>query len=484
MEPITSVDLVNIYLDEIERHNGYLKAVICTAPRKGLEQQASQLDEARRAGRLRSRLHGIPILIKDNVATHPSLGMETTAGALALRGSKPKCNADIVDKLIDAGAIIIGKANLSELGFFKGEGLPCGWSMVGGQTQSAYVRGGVQPDDTPGGHSNPTGSSSGSAVAVSAGLCPVSIGTETAGSLVEPSSRAALYTIRATPGLIQQKGIVPLSSLFDTAGPITKSVVDLADLMDILVNGPSTDNLERSYRSYITKSWADIGVAAVNPSIWKLPESFCRPVPAIDEQLVAEYERAYRKIESLARNFRGNVPLPTTEALQMNDGPAFKKVCDESKVRSLEELVAFNKAHPGEQTFPSNSQQSFLEAGLNHKWTDKDVNEALTFMRRVARDEGIDKILQDSGADVIIGPANSGLPTIAAAAGYPIATLPLGYADYNGRPFGLAAIARAHQEGTLIRLQSAWEVTFEPRFQVPKSQRFWPSDEKVIQHHS
>lgn len=165
--------------------------------------------------------------------------MDTTCGSLALVGSITPGNARIIDRLVDAGAIILGKASLSEWAYFKGEGIPCGWNAVLGQGQSPYVRGGWQPNDTPLGHSTPGGSSSGSAISVAAGFAPIAIGSETCGSLVNPSDRAALYTLKPSPGLVSQQGIVPISHTFDTAGPMTKCVADLAVLMDIMME-PST----------------------------------------------------------------------------------------------------------------------------------------------------------------------------------------------------------------------------------------------------
>ncbi|UKZ83146.1 hypothetical protein TrVFT333_010951 [Trichoderma virens FT-333] len=258
---INSKQLVKIYLSQIERHNDYLKAVISTAPESLLLGRASMLDDERQRGKLRSPLHGIPILVKDNIATHPSTGLDTTAGSLALVNSKPRSNAPIVDRLLEAGLIIIGKASLSELSWWKGTNIPCGWNSVSGQSQSPYVAGGLLSDDSYAGHSNPGGSSSGSAIAVAAGFAPLSIGTETFGSLMLPAGRAALYSIKPGRSLISTTGIIPISNFSDQPGPMTKSTKDLAMLMDIIAD---PDHLPSGgYASRATASWEGYPVAAM-----------------------------------------------------------------------------------------------------------------------------------------------------------------------------------------------------------------------------
>ena len=283
---LTSAQLVEVYLAEIDKYNGYLKAVIATAPKQQLIEKAKTLDHERSRGTLRSQLHGLPILVKDNIDTHPDLGMNTTSGSFALLGARPKKSADVVERLIKAGVIILGKANLSELSWYKGSGTICGWSAVGGQSQSAYVRGGIREDDTFGGHSNPGGSSSGSAIAVSAGLAPFSIGTETEGSLIMPGNRAALYTLKPTIGLVSQQGIVPVSHICDAAGPMTKSVLDLANLLDVIIDPAKTNLPKYGFASAITDNWADLKVGVLDPSEWKFPDFVSKPYEGTMEQMV------------------------------------------------------------------------------------------------------------------------------------------------------------------------------------------------------
>lgn len=480
---VTSAQLVEIYLAEIERNNGYLRAVISTAPRSSLIAQADALDRERSSGSLRSNLHGLPILVKDNTDTHPDLGMDTTSGSFALVGARPKKSADVVERLIKAGVIILGKANLSELSWYKGSRTICGWSAVGGQGQSAYVHGGMRDDDTFGGHSNPGGSSSGSAIAVSAGFSPFALGTETEGSLIMPSNRAALYTIKPTIGIVSQQGIVPVSHICDAAGPMTKSVLDLALLMDIIVDPVKTTVPPDGYRSVMTDTWADLRVGVLDPAEWNYPDFVTKPYEGTTEQMRGQFEDAYKKIETMARSFQKYVPLPTGDDLELNgkdclstlwtghfkeDFEQYTAGLENSQVHTLEELVEFNRKYSDKELPPRYPKQDKLEKALASTLTTETLEAALHHAREVSRTRGIDKILKEYNLDVIIGPAESSMTDLASASGYPIASLPLGYLEFNGRPFGMAALASGHQEATLIKVQSAWEATFPARRPPPR----------------
>lgn len=205
---LTSEDLVKRSFAQMDKCDGYLKAIISRAP-KALK-VARKLDIERKQSYVRGPLHGISILVKDNVATDPRWGVDTTAGSCALKGSRPPGSVSVVSKLVAAGAIIIAKSHLSEFANYKGSDLPPGWSAIGGQTQSAYTSDNVDKADLGFGHSNPGGSSTGSAVGVSAGYAAIAIGTGTTGSVNIPSTRAALYGIRITTGTSDMNGIIPL----------------------------------------------------------------------------------------------------------------------------------------------------------------------------------------------------------------------------------------------------------------------------------
>ncbi|KID82777.1 Amidase [Metarhizium guizhouense ARSEF 977] len=393
---VTSRSLVESYLAQIDKQDGYLHAMIQITPTHLLSERAGQMDRERRAGSIRGPLHGIPIIIKASV-----LGKSTTA----LGGSM----------------------------------MPSGWSAVGGQTQSAYVRGGLDPNDSKDGHSNPSGSSTGSAVAVSAGYAPVSIGAETDGSLICPAGRASLYTIKPGIGFIPQDGIVPVSSHFDSA--------------DAIRSNQGSESLVHN----ITGSWEDISVGTLDPEVWKFPDTIVKPVTEATEQI------------GKAKRFSANVPLATPDSFEL-DGENSETVIihlNESKVRSLEDIIAFNKQH-ADQELPTHHprQDLFIEAQERHV-SMQDYNRHLKHLEKAVRGDGVDHILQKYGVDVIIGPADSFLTSMATGSGYPVAGMPLSYLDFNGRAFGLAAIAGQNQEALLIKVLSAWEATFPPRKPPP-----------------
>ncbi|KJK76332.1 hypothetical protein H634G_08392 [Metarhizium anisopliae BRIP 53293] len=432
---VTSRSLVESYLAQIDKHDGYLHAMIQIMPTHLLSERAGQMDRERRAGSIRGPLHGIPIIIKASV-----LGKSPTA----LGGSM----------------------------------MPSGWSAVGGQTQSAYVRGGLDPDDSKDGHSNPSGSSTGSAVAVSAGYAPVSIGAETDGSLICPAGRASLYTIKPGIGFVPQDGIVPISSHFDSAGPMAKTVYDLVVVLDAIRSKQGSKSLVHN----ITGSWEDISVGTLDPEVWKYPDTVMKPVTEATEQILRDINGAYDIIKGKAKRFAANVPLATPDSFEL-DGEnsetviiqtdlktqlnSFLQDLNESKVRSLEDIISFNKQH-ADQELPTHHprQDLFIEAQERHVSV-QDYNRHLKHLENAARGDGVDHILQKYEVDVIIGPADSFLTSMATGSGYPIAGMPLSYLDFNGRAFGLAAIAGQNQEALLVKVLSAWEATFPPRKPPP-----------------
>lgn len=471
---VNSQQLVSMYLQQIEKYNPYLRAVIETAPATLLKQKAYALDKERQKGLIRGPLHGIPILLKDNIATVPALGLGTTCGSLALVGSKPRKNAVIVERLLASGAIILGKTNLSEWNWYRSEYANSGWSAVGGQTQSAYVRGGFRTDDSNGGHSNPGGSSSGSAVGVSAGFAPVSIGTETAGSLVMPSDRAALYTIKPTVKIVSQEGIIPISPEADSAGPMAKSVLDLANLLDILVDRDKTNVPLGGYRSAITGTWDHIKIGILEPEKWLTSERFLKYEKRAVAQMFHEWRAVFERLKQFTNAVKWVQLISLEEATDHGTMDLFSAFhftfqeslesylsgLDNSKIHTLEELIQFNQKNADQELPPSaNNQIRLIKSLHKDNLTQDKYNQILAFARKQCREKGIDKTLQEYDVDVIIGPGESALFYIAAGAGYPVGTLPLGYLNFNGRPFGLQIIAKAHQEALIIQVQSAWEKT-------------------------
>ncbi|KAI8404772.1 hypothetical protein FOFC_14244 [Fusarium oxysporum] len=474
----TSVDLVERSLEMIQKHDKYLHAMLSMVPKDQLRQRAEALDKERKGGKVRGSLHGIPIVIKDNIATVPALGMETTCGSWALHGMTPTANADLVDKLIQAGLIIIGKANLSEWAYFRSNDLPSGWSGKGGQCQSAYVRGGIDPEDSNNGHSNPSGSSTGSAVAVSAGYAPLSIGTETDGSLVSPASRAALYTIKPSIGRVSQSGIIPISHTMDSAGPMAKTPHDLAALLDVI---SGTDEF-----ATLGGSWDDLSIATVDFKKWWPGDDYLKPVESATKQMHTEIQAAYDKMEELAKKYVGDVPLSPPSECFMLDGQDSEDVimmadfkhdlnkylesAENSKIHSLKDLIEFNKAHRDLEMPPGYDDQGLLIDAEESDLSPEDYEKNLSHLRKVARDDGLDRIFKEYGVDVIVGSSDTAIKAFASGSGYPVGNVPLGYLDFNGRPFGLAVLAAKNQEAKVLKFMNAWEGTFGPRKAPPMLQ--------------
>lgn len=236
--------------------------MICTPSYAQVLARAKLLDEERsRSGSRRGRgpLHGIPIVVKDQFCTR-SLGMDTTCGSFLLKGQRAIRDAVAIQKLQDAGAIMLAKANLTELGYKKGIKLTSGWSAVGGQTQSPYVRGGVRSDAMPWGHSTPAGSSSGSAVAVAAGFCPVAIGTENDGSVMFPATRAGLYGFKPSRGKTDYTGVQPGGKPYDTIGVMAKGCEDIASVMNVL--------MDEQLQLRLGESWKGVKICLVDLREW------------------------------------------------------------------------------------------------------------------------------------------------------------------------------------------------------------------------
>ncbi|KAI1130215.1 amidase signature domain-containing protein [Nemania abortiva] len=472
----TSVDLVKKYLEQIAKHNlegMKLNAIIATAPVDSVLEEAQALDKERVDTGPRSKLHGIPIILKDLICTG-SLEMETTAGSLALKGLKASADATITVLLRNAGCIVIGKSNLSEWANSKGINVTSGWSAVGGQTLSPYVKGGINPKDRWMGHSTPAGSSSGSAVAAAAGFAPLCIGTEADGSIVQPAIRAALYSIKGTVGDVDMVGTQSGGAAFDSAGPLAKSVEDCADVMDILLPG-------RDFHTYLKKSWQGIKIAYLNYDAWQFPDSVCEKTPAFDEEHKMAMDEAMKKAESLGAKVTLNAQLMSISNITQSYNtvtqgqigrhqlaPVIKRflaIFNEPTMRTLEDVVEFNKKHAAEELPPDQPSQQVLENGLTDDMTDSEYHEGLRHLRESTRD-AVERCLEQANADVIMASGESVMTTIAANAGYPIASVPLGFSSYNGRPFGMEIMARNAHEGKIFEVMSAWEATF-PEGRMP-----------------
>ncbi|KAI9833738.1 MAG: hypothetical protein M1819_003471 [Sarea resinae] len=471
---LTSVQIVTRCLEQIEKHNRAglgLRAVISAAPRDIVIAQAEQLDLERANGKLRGPLHGIPIIVKDAMMTSAASGMPTTAGAVAFEDCYAKQNAPAIESLLQQGLIILAKASMTEFCGHKATCMTAGWCAINGQTQSAYIKGGVREDDLFMGRSTPGGSSTGSAVGVSAGFAPLSLGTDTSGSICMPANRAGLYSIKATQGSILMDGVFALSRDFDAIGAMAKSPHDLALIMDAL-NGSMTGHSGKA-------GWSDVAVGFVDPTIWDALQFQRSREGDVEKQILTGYEWAMAQIRQRGGKVAYPVELPTREKLfykgkSVLHSVAFKQFpslfqdfcsgLDNPKVHSLPELIQFNKDNasrampepPTTQTAHPN--QSDLLASLASTMTSADAAAATTHGRRLAR-AAIDHALALHGVDFLLGPGDCSICGPASLAGYPTAMVPLGvlHGDQGmGQPQGLMMLGPAGSEGTMLRFMGLW----------------------------
>ncbi len=463
-------------IGEIDRQDPGIHAVIELNP--DALAIAAALDEERQADKMRGPLHGVPILIKDNIDTHDR--MQTTAGSLALEGSIARRDAFIVKRLREAGAVILGKTNLSEWANFRGKRSVSGWSSRGGLTRNPYAL-----DRTA------SGSSSGSGAAVAANLCAVAVGTETDGSVIGPSQTCGIVGIKPTLGLISRSGIIPIAHSQDTAGPMARTVADAALLLGILAGVDDRDPATRSSEKHALKDYAQfldpkglrgarIGVArsmaGSNPRLHKILDD-CLDVMkqlgavVIDPVEVPNFnEIGETELEVLHYEFKADLNKYLSSL-----GP-------KARVRTLEDVIKFNEDHK-ERVMPYFGQERMTTAQEKGTLSSKPYREALAKNRRLSRREGIDIPMKVHRLDAIVvpsdGPARlidlvNGDPSsddvestsMAAVAGYPHITVPAGY--IFGLPVGISFIARAWKEPVLIKLAFA----FEQATQVRKPPQF------------
>ncbi|KAK8037630.1 hypothetical protein PG991_000976 [Apiospora marii] len=450
---VTSVELVETFLSQIEGHNENglaLHAITNTVPKDTIMAIAAKLDKERSENAVRSPLHGIPFIAKDSMWTDPSFAIPTTGGTYALERAVARKNADIVQKLLDAGMILLGKANLSEMAGMRGSGGFAGWSTIGGQTQSPYVEGGVDPSDTWLGFSTPGGSSSGSAVAVAAGMAPVSLGTETDGSILVPSDRASLYSLKLTVGKFSTTGTLPYTHVTDSLGPMAKSPEDLAAILDLL-----TPLEDKTNQQFLTKSFKGMRIGFLDPITWASGAGAVRPNEDYTKQTSLDIAAAIDKIEAAGAVVKRNIAL---RRFSPDDDRMFNSVASRDYVKEFETFVA------GLDNTPIRSpDQSILEGALKANVSDEEYQEYVQALQHHSRALGIDKALEENDVDVIMGTPTGRIATIAALAGYPVGTVPLGYANFNGRAFGLSIVAPANAESLILQVMSAWEATFPAR---------------------
>jgi amidase len=447
---LTSVDLTEAYLRRTDRLDPLLHSVIETNP--DALAIAERRDAERRGGRSRGPLHGIPVLLKDNIATNDR--METTAGSLALVGSRVPRDAAIVSRLRSAGAVVLGKANLSEWANFRGlvppdvsdDGLHLnGWSARRGFTRNPYGFG-----------LDPCGSSSGSAVAPAANLCAIAIGTETDGSIVCPAGANAIVGLKPTVGLVSQAGIVPIAHSQDTAGPMVRTVTDAAIVLNVLrtpFGAVRGERLPLDYRAFLRRGalrGARIGV----------DRRMFSGDPSADAPLNAVTEGALDVMRALGATLVDPIEPPDTKSITDDeltvlftefkvDIETYLGDLRRTTIRTLAQLIAFNDEHC-EDELRYFGQELFHVSDATSGLADPDYRAARTRCLAAMRANGIDRILAADRLDVIVGPAY-GDSTAPAVAGYPVISVPTGITE-DGRPGGVWLSAGFLAEPALLGL--------------------------------
>ncbi len=479
---LTSRALVEAYIERIAALNTsgpMLRAVIEVNP--DALAIAEALDRERVAHGPRGPLHGIPILLKDNIDTAD--GMETTAGSLALVGAKRAQDAHIAARLREAGAVLLGKANMSEWANFRSTHSSSGWSARGGQALNPYAL-----DRTP------CGSSSGSATAVAANLCAVSVGTETDGSILCPASINGVVGIKPTVGLTSRAGVIPISHSQDTVGPFARTVADAAILLGVLEDvdprDPATQvNPHQTFLNYIQYLDAD----ALRGARIGIPREVHT---GFSEKADAVFDTVIETLQSLGAVLVDPANLPSSKEMRASEAELtvllyeFKADLNaylatlgpEAQAHTLEELLAFNREHAA-QEMPYFGQELFEMAQEKGPLTDEEYLAARAECLRLARDEGIDAVMREHNLDALCMPTSEpawkidlidgdhsmgGASQPAALAGYPAISVPAGYTF--GLPLGVTFMGQAWSESKLIGFAYAFEqatkVRREPTYPV------------------
>ena len=426
---------------------------------------ADALDKERKDKGVRGPLHGIPMLIKDNLDTADK--MMTTAGSLALLGSRPLRDSTVAQKLREAGAVILGKTNLSEWANIRSNHSTSGWSGRGGQTKNPYAL-----------DRNPCGSSSGSGASVSANLCAAAIGTETDGSIVCPSTSNGLVGIKPTVGLVSRTGIVPISHSQDGAGPMCRTVRDAAIVLGALTgideqDAATSDSREHSYTDY-TQFLKEDGLRGARIGVVRKTFGFNEAVDKILEDALEIMKKQGAVLVDpapieTAGKFGDSEFVVLLYELKADLNAYLARLGPNAPVKTLKEIIDFNERNR-EKEMPYFGQDTFLKAEDKGPLTTQEYVDALAKNHQLARKEGIDATMDKNNLDALIGPSggpawitdhingdsfSGGSSSAAAVAGYPNVTVPAGF--IHGLPVGISFFGRAWSEPVLIRLAYAFE---------------------------
>jgi amidase len=479
---LTSVELVQACLAQIDRHDqrgAKLNAMISIVPKHILMDRSAQLDRERAAGKIRSPFHGIPIVVKDAIATGPSMEVATTLGSLALKNSIAPKSANIIAKLEEMGAIVLGKTNLNEFCNFKGDADSNGWSAVGGQTQSAYLP--RNPNDTGLGQSDPCGSSTGSAVGVSAGYAPLALGTESIGSIVMPSSRAGLYGFKPALNAVNMDGVFKSSVELDVVGGMARSTADLALLSETALTDEQRKLLPKEgYQKFLTKSFDRLRVGFLDPVKWSLHPNIVKLDEKTLEQMNEIYSDTIERVKKHATNGTVVYPVeipPATDLWYEGDNPISLVMSFEGKeaveswlemakvpgLTTIEDLIQFNVDHAEEELPEGHADQNQLLKASRDPPSEATYEAVKARMKTISRDDGIDKLFREQNLNILAFPLDSLMVFMSAASGYPIAAMPAGIIPADGRPYALGIMAQAGSEDLMFQFMSAFEAHFPAR---------------------
>ncbi len=460
----TVKEVVKTYLiriDALDKHGPHLNSYIAVNP--DAMKIADSLDRMLAAGKVKGPLFGIPVVLKDNIDTHDK--MACTGGSRALKGSHPLHDSWVASRLRAAGAILIGKANLSEWANFRSSFSSSGWSGMGGQTKNPYVL-----------DRNPCGSSSGPGAAVSANLAMAGIGTETDGSIVCPSNANGLVGIKPTVGLVSRSGVIPISFTQDTPGPMTRTVTDAAIVLGVLTGVDSTDSKTlasagHAYRDYTPFLKKGIlkgkRLGLYMPALGKDYK-----VDTLMYRAVRFLQKQGATVVKIGKVFPPGVESASFQVLlyEFKDGlnKYFRSLGPQAPVKSLKELIAFNQSDTVELKYFD--QKLLLEAETKGSLDSPGYKKALDKIRKGSRKDGVDRIMDKYHLDAIIGPTGGpawktdlvngdhfmvGCSSVAAISGYPSITVPMGY--IQGLPVGISFFGRAWSEPLLIGMAYDFE---------------------------
>jgi amidase len=471
---LTSLALVNMYLERIaslDENGPALNSVLEVNPEA--RRLARQLDRERRDGHVRGPLHGIPLLLKGNIDTADR--MTTTAGSLALLGDPPNQDATVAARLRAAGAVILGKTNLSEWANFRGFNSSSGWSGQGGQSRNPYVL-----------DRNPCGSSSGSASSVAANLCAAGLGTETDGSIVCPATINGVVGIKPTVGLTSRAGVIPISHTQDTVGPHARTVADAAAVLSALVGvdprdpatAASAGHFSTDYTQFLDPDGlrgARIGVARNGG------------FTGYSAETDAVFEQALEAMEDAGAVLVDPANIPTIDELNADPAEIIVLIWEFKRdlnaylatrtgvpVQTLADVIAFNNDHAAQEL--QFFGQELFELAQNDAFSEQDYNEAVVRGPRLAGPDGVDAILAAQNLDALVAPTGSPSWPIdlvngdhflgassgpCAVAGYPIINVPAGFSF--GLPVGISFMGTAFSEPTLIKLASGFEAVTRAR---------------------